>query len=138
MIQVKKLSENAKLPQKSHLGDLGYDLYAVEDVLIRPGKSKLVGTGVSFKMPKGWGFIIKDRSSYACNNLETAAGVVDEGYRGEVKVLIRNFSGGPKTINVGDKIAQFVPERVTNFDVVEVDELDETARGVGGFGSTGE
>jgi len=90
-VEVKKLDEDAKLIEKANQGDLGYDIFANENVSISSGTSELVDTGVALSPPEGWGLFIKDRSSYASTKkLETAAGVIDCGYRGEVKVLMRN------------------------------------------------
>ncbi len=138
-IGIKKLDRDAKLVEKANQGDLGYDIFANENVAINPGKSELIDTGVALQPPQGWGFFIKDRSSYASSkNLETAAGVIDQGYRGEVKVLIRNYENRPHRVLRGDKIAQLVPISATSFDIQEVSQFNETQRGADGFGSTGE
>ena len=138
-IGVKKLDRDARLIEKANRGDLGYDIFANENVAISPGKSELVDTGVALQPPEEWGLFIKDRSSYASSkNLETAAGVIDQGYRGEVKVLIRNHENRLHRVLRGDKIAQLVPIPVTNFDAKEVNEFGQTERGADGFGSTGE
>jgi len=137
-MEVKKLNKDAKLPKKQHSGDLGYDVFANEDVKIGIEDSELVDTGVAIKLPGGWGCFVKDRSSYASKfNIETAAGVIDAGYRGEVKILIRNHNETSFWIRKGDKIAQLVPIPVTNFDIQEVEGFSETDRGADGFGSTG-
>ncbi len=138
-IGIKKLNRDAKLVEKANRGDLGYDIFANENVAISPGESELVGTEVALQPPEGWGLFIKDRSSYASSkNLETAAGVIDQGYQGEVKVLIRNHENKPHRVLRGDKIAQLVPIPITNFGVQKVDQFNETERGASGFGSTGE
>ena len=137
-LKVKRLTETAILPEKAHQGDLGYDVFADEDVLIPAGKYKLVSTGISITSSNGkYGFIIKDRSSIAVKGLFTHAGVIDAGYTGEIKVLFHNNSSTAIKIEQGDKIAQLVPTKVVNFEVEEVDELYETKRGKNGFGSTG-
>ena len=137
-LKVKRLTETAILPEKAHQGDLGYDVFADEDVLIPAGKYKLVSTGISITSSNGkYGFIIKDRSSIAVKGLFTHAGVIDAGYTGEIKVLFHNNSSTSIKIEQGDKIAQLVPTKVVNFEVEEVDELFETKRGKNGFGSTG-
>ena len=137
-LKVKRLTETAILPEKAHQGDLGYDVFADEDVLIPAGKYKLVSTGISITSSNGkYGFIIKDRSSIAVKGLFTHAGVIDAGYTGEIKVLFHNNSSTAIKIEHGDKIAQLVPQPVVNFEVEEVEELFETKRGKNGFGSTG-
>jgi len=138
-IGVKKVDGDAKLIEKANRGDLGYDIFANENVSISSGTSELVDTGIALSPPEGWGLFIKDRSSYASTKkLETAAGVIDCGYRGEVKVLMRNHRNSHYRVLRGDKIAQLVPIPVTNFDVQEISEFGQTERGSRGFGSTGE
>jgi len=137
-LKVKRLTETARLPEKAHQGDLGYDVFADEDKWIEPGGYKLVSTGISVHNGSyKYGFIIKDRSSIAMKGLFTHAGVIDAGYTGEIKVLFHNNSSTAIKIEQGDKIAQLVPTKVVNFEVEEVDELFETKRGKNGFGSTG-
>ena len=137
-LKVKRLTETAKLPEKAHQGDLGYDVFADEDKWIAPGDFKLVSTGISvLNNTYKYGFIIKDRSSIAMKGLFTHAGVIDAGYTGEIKVLFHNNSATAIKLERGDKIAQLVPTKVINFEVEEVDELFQTKRGENGFGSTG-
>ena len=136
-LKVKKLSDTAKLPEKAHQGDLGYDIFADEDIWIPWGEHKLVSTGISACINSyKYGFIIKDRSSMACHGLFIHGGVIDSGYTGEVKVLLHNV-GGFYEVKKGDKIAQLIPTKVINFEIEEVDELFKTQRGKNGFGSTG-
>ena len=137
-LKVKRHTDTAKLPEKAHQGDLGYDVFADEDKWIEPGGFKLVSTGISVHNSSyKYGFIIKDRSSVAMKGLFTHAGVIDDGYTGEIKVLFHNVSSTSIKIEKGDKIAQLVPTKVVNFEVEEVDELFEKKRGKNGFGSTG-
>ena len=137
-LNVKRHTDTAKLPEKAHQGDLGYDVFADEDKWIEPGGYKLVSTGISVhNSTYKYGFIIKDRSSIAMKGLFTHAGVIDAGYTGEIKVLFHNNSSTAIKLEKGDKIAQLVPQPVVNFEVEEVEELFETKRGKNGFGSTG-
>ena len=137
-LKVKRLTDTAKLPEKAHQGDLGYDVFADEDIWIPWGEHKLVSTGISvFTNSYKYGFVIKDRSSMAMLGLFTHAGVIDSGYTGEIKVLFNNNSNTSIKIEKGDKIAQLVPTKVINFEIEEVDELFKTQRGEKGFGSTG-
>ena len=137
-LKVKRHTDTAKLPEKAHQGDLGYDVFADEDKWIEPGGYKLISTGISVhNSTYKYGFIIKDRSSIAMKGLFTHAGVIDAGYTGEIKVLFHNNSSTSIKIEQGDKIAQLVPQPVVNFEVEEVEELFETKRGKNGFGSTG-
>jgi dUTP pyrophosphatase len=139
MIRVKLLNDNATLPQKAHAGDLGYDLFAAEDITIFPGETRLISTGVAVQFPEGYGGIIKDRSSIATKRkLFSVAGVIDNGYIGEMKIALHNSGYNSQRIEVGDKIAQIIMIPTTNFDVVAVDEVySADQRGEGGFGSTG-
>ena len=136
-LYVKRHTDTAKLPEKAHNGDLGYDIFADEDVELSHGEYKLISTGVSIKCSNGkWGHIIKDRSSMAVKGLFSHAGVIDAGYTGEIKVLLQNV-GGFYQIKKGDKIAQLIPTKVTSFEVMETTELHSGGRGSKGFVSTG-
>ena len=139
-MRVKRLHENAILPTKAHDGDLGYDLYASDPLMIAPHETRLVKTGISVQFPAGYGGIIKDRSSIATKQyLFTVAGVIDNGYTGEIRIAFYNASGQLQRIEKGQKIAQLILIPVTNFTVEEVDEIvTSDGRGEGGFGSTGE
>ena len=138
-MKIKIVVEGATLPQKAHEGDLGYDLFAAEDISIYPGETKLVSTGVAIQFPVGYGGIIKDRSSIATKRkLFNVAGVIDNGYVGEIKFALHNSGYNLQKINFGDKMAQLVLIPVTNFQIEEVDEVySADERGEGGFGSTG-
>ena len=137
-LKVKRLTNTARLPKKSHQGDLGYDVFADEDKWIPCGEHKLVSTGISiWSNSYKYGFIIKDRSSIAMKGLFTHAGVIDAGYTGEIKIFFHNVSATSIKLEKGDKIAQLIPTKVINFEIEEVDELFETKRGKNGFGSTG-
>jgi dUTP pyrophosphatase len=138
-MKVKRTSPDATLPQKAHEGDLGYDLFAAEDISIFPGETKLISTGVAIQFPVGYGGIIKDRSSIATQRkLFAVAGVIDNGYVGEMKVALHNSGYNLQKIEVGDKIAQLILLPVTNFHIEEVGEVySADERGARGFGSTG-
>lgn len=136
---VERINDNAKLPTKAHHGDLGYDLYSAQSEQIIPGDTKLISTGIRVRFPDGYGAKIFDRSSVATKqNLTVVAGVIDNGYRGEIKIALHNAGRYIQTVYVGDKIAQMVLLPTVDFAVEEgkVDE-NETTRGAGGFGSTG-
>jgi dUTP pyrophosphatase len=135
-IRVKRLSQQAPLPRKANPGDLGYDLFSVESVTLPPGATTPVHTGIAVELPESWGALVKDRSSMALKGITTRAGVIDGGYRGEIIVVLHNEGDQPYSIQTGDKIAQLVPLPVTEWDVIEVEELSETKRGDGGFGSS--
>jgi len=138
-MRVKKLSENAQLPTKAHLGDLGYDLYTSEGTAVFPSETKIVKTGIAIEFPEGYGGVIKDRSSVATKmEIFTVAGVIDNGYIGEIKVAFFNGGLGVQKITAGAKIAQLVLIPTVDFNVIEVDEVvSSDQRGDEGFGSTG-
>ena len=137
-LKVKRLTETARLPEKAHQGDLGYDVFADEDKWIPYGEYRLISTGISvLNNTYKYGFLIKDRSSIAMKGLFTHAGVIDAGYTGEIKVFFHNVSNTSIKIEKGDKIAQLIPTKVASFEVEEVDKLFKTRRGDNGFGSTG-
>lgn len=147
-LKVKLLVENAKLPTKSHAFDAGLDLYAAEDLLMQslttllnsnsPDTNYLVKTGIALEIPEGWCGVIFDRSSVASKqSLYKVAGVIDSSYRGEVKVCLVNHKGRTHLIERGQKIAQMLLLPVPAVEIVQVEELPDTDRGVGGFGSTG-
>jgi len=138
-MKVKRLSENAKLPTKAHLGDLGYDLYTSEGVAIFPSETKVVKTGIAIQFPEGYGGFIKDRSSVATKRgLHVVAGVIDNGYIGEICVALYNGTDSLVHIIPNEKIAQLVLIPTVDFEVEEVDEVIPTdQRADGGFGSTG-
>jgi dUTP pyrophosphatase len=138
-MQVKRLSANAVLPHKAHAGDLGYDLFTNEGAAVFPNETKIVKTGIAIQFPEGYGAFIKDRSSVATKKgLFTVAGVIDNGYIGEICIALHNGTDSLIHISPGEKIAQLVLIPTVNFGVTEVDELvSADQRGVGGFGSTG-
>ncbi len=131
-----KLHPMAKPPTKAYEGDLGYDLFSIEDVVLEPLKPKAIRTGIAVELPDGWGAFVKDRSSMALKGVHTLGGVIDNGYRGEIRVIMISLSDEFR-INSGDKIAQLVPVPLVNWEVEEVEELAETERNRRGFGSSG-
>jgi dUTP pyrophosphatase len=137
-MQVKRLSEKAILPQKAHAGDLGYDLFANEGAAIFPNETKVVKTGIAIQFPEGYGGFIKDRSSVATKKgLFTVAGVIDNGYIGEICIALHNGTDSLIHVTPGEKISQLVLIPTVNFEVTEVEELvSADQRGEGGFGST--
>jgi len=138
-LRVKRLCSTAVLPTVAHRGqDLGYDLYASEAITVPARGMAKVKTGIAIEFTSGHGALLRDRSSMASRGLAVTAGVIDAGYRGEIQVIMHNLADQDATIAAGDKIVQMIPVRPeTNFPVEEVDDLSETKRGAGGFGSTG-
>jgi dUTP pyrophosphatase len=135
-LKVKKLTETAKLPTKAHPTDLGYDLYADETVSIDGNSAIKIKTGIAVGFPESWGGFIKDRSSMASKGFAVIGGVIDQAYIGELSIVI-TYKRGVTTIQKGDKIAQLVPIPLTNWPIVEVENLQPTDRGEKGFGSSG-
>jgi dUTP pyrophosphatase len=138
-MKVKRLSDKALPPQKAHAGDLGYDLFSSEVTAIFPGETKVVKTGIAIQFPAGYGGFIKDRSSVATKKgLFTVAGVIDNGYIGEICIALYNGTESLIRVELGEKIAQLVLIPTVNFEIEEVTELvSADQRGEGGFGSTG-
>lgn len=134
-LKIKKLTNTAILPTKAHASDLGYDLYADETVLIDDQTVFKIKTGIAIGFPSNWGCFIKDRSSMASKGFSVIGGVIDSGYVGEISVIMI-YKRGTTYINKGDKIAQLVPIPLTNFEIEQVEELEQTDRGEKGFGST--
>jgi len=128
------------MPARAREDDAGLDLYAAQAVTIEPGSRVLVPTGIALAIPPGYAGFVLPRSGLALRHGITALntpGLIDAGYRGEVKVLLINHDRAAATIARGDRIAQLVIQRVEPAELVEVDELPPSDRGGGGFGSTG-
>jgi len=136
-LKVIRLDPRAHPPERANPGDLGYDLFSLERVVIPAGGAAPVRTGIAVEFPRGWGGIIKDRSSMAVKGIAVSAGVIDNGYRGEIAVVLNNHASASVTIEPDRKIAQLVPAPVTDWTVKVVESLSETERGDGGFGSSG-
>ena len=140
-LRVRRLDPAAVLPRRAHPGDAGYDLCALEALTLQPGGRALVRTGIAIELPDGHAGWIVPRSGLAARHgvaLVNAPGLIDAGYRGEIKVLLLNTDRDASfEVVAGARIAQLVVAAVAAPDVVEVDELSDSARAAGGFGSTG-
>lgn len=141
-IKVKKLNQNAILPTYGSLEAAGADLYACLEsaVTIQPGESAFIPTGLSMELPKGFAGLIYARSGLACKKGLAPAnkvGVIDSDYRGEFIVVLHNHGNEPREVAHGERIAQLVITPVVTPGFVQVEELTDTARSAGGFGSTG-
>ncbi len=140
IVRVKKLTPGASLPSYAHPGDAGLDLCASEESVIEPGRSQLVKTGLALELPEDTEAQIRPRSGLALKHQVTvlnSPGTVDEGYRGEVCVILINHGSTPFVVEKGSRIAQMVIKPVFRAEMTEVAELSDTRRGTGGFGSTG-
>lgn len=136
-LKIRKIQGEARLPAYQHPGDAGMDLYAVEETDLEPGRIKAVPTGIQMAIPPGYVGLVWDKSGLSLSGLHCLAGVVDAGYRGEVRVVLTNMSSETIRIDKGKKIAQMLIQPVCCPTITEVATLDSTARGEGGFGSTG-
>ncbi len=139
-ILVQKLHPEARLPRYAHSGpwgDLAADVYSVQPATLQPGQTATVATGIALGLPADYGVLVEDRSGMAIRGLTTLAGVIDPGYRGEIRVVVANLGPNAAEISQGDRIAQLRIVRRIEAAFVEVAELGEAARGEGGFGSTG-
>ncbi|MBD1918474.1 MULTISPECIES: dUTP diphosphatase [Cyanophyceae] len=139
-IKIKKLSEDAIIPSYAHKNDAGMDLCSIDEVEIAPGETQLIHTGISIELPSATEAQIRPRSGLALKHSITilnTPGTIDEGYRGEIGVILINHGKTSFHIRKGMRIAQMVIKPVIFVDVEEVDELAQTLRNEGGFGSTG-
>ena len=139
-ISIRRLDPGLPLPAAQHDGDAGLDLYAAETVTLAPGARALVPTGIALAIPPGFAGFVLPRSGLALRHGVTVLntpGLIDAGYRGEVKALLINHGQEPVTLNRGDRIAQLVVQRVEHVTLAPVRELAPSTRGAGGFGSTG-
>ena len=138
LFRVKKLSPEAIIPKYANPTDAGMDIFSLESVTLQPGERKNIKTGIAFALPTNHVGLVWDKSSVPSKfGVHCMAGVIDESYRGELQVVMINLGQAPHTFEKGQKIAQLLVQPITYSTIQEVQELDETARGRGGFGSTG-
>ena len=140
-LEIKRIDPNLPLPSYARDGDAGLDLSSADDVVLKPGERVVVPTGFAVAIPEGYAGFVHARSGRALKEglaLPNAPGLIDAGYRGELKVLLVNLDPAePIYIQRGEKIAQLVVQRVERAELEEVTELAPSKRGIGGFGSTG-
>ena len=137
-LQIKMISNAAELPVRASPGAAGYDLFATEHCVVPAQGRALVSTGLVVRVPEGCYGRVAPRSGLAVKHgIDVGAGVIDRDYRGEVKVLLFNTGNESYTVSVGDRIAQLILEQIMTPAIQQVDVMDETTRGSGGFGSTG-
>lgn len=141
IVRFRRLSDSARPPTRAHDGDAGYDLHAAEAAALGPGERASVGTGIAVAIPEGHAGLVLPRSGLASRHgisVVNAPGLIDAGYRGELRVLLLNTDRERSfEVVAGDRIAQLLVVRVEGPRLEEAPELDETGRGGGGFGSTG-
>lgn len=136
----KRLDSQVQLPTKGHIGDAAVDLQCRVDVVLRPGERSAVPTGLAVAIPEGYAGFVLPRSGHARREgigVVNGPGLIDSGYRGEISVLLINHGDVDVAFRSGDRIAQLTVVPVPEVEWVEVDDLDDTPRGGGGFGSTG-
>ncbi|NLA83691.1 MAG: dUTP diphosphatase [Clostridiales bacterium] len=139
-LKVMRIHPNAILPEYAHPGDAGLDLFSIEEAVLSPGDSKLIRTGIKIELPKGTEAQIRPRGGLALKHQITilsTPGSVDEGYRGEIGVIIINHGKADFQVKKGMKIAQMVIKPVLHVEIEEVSRLTNSQRGEGGFGSSG-
>ena len=137
-IKCKKLLDSASVPTRAHEHDAGWDLYSSEQSFVISSKRKVVSTSISLAIPDGYVGLIWPRSGLAAKKgIDVFAGVIDSGYRGEIKVCLYNSSGVNFEINKGDRIAQIIFHKIPQTEMLEVDSLGDSIRGDSGFGSSG-
>jgi len=139
-IEVRLLDPRARMPVRAHEGDAGADLVAIEKTVIPPGQRRDVGTGLAMAIPAGYAGFVQPRSGLAFKHgimVVNSPGLIDSGYRGEIRVSLYNSGCDPFVVGVGERIAQLVVQRVEEAMFVEVADLPQSGRGNGGFGSSG-
>jgi len=141
-LKIHKLDKTLKNPEYAHSGDAGLDLYSALDCILRPYERRKVPTGIKIAIPEGYAGFVQPKSGLAIKNgisLVNTPGLIDSGYRGEVCAILINLDPEKDfTIKRGDKICQLIIQKVENVEIEITDELENTSRGEGGFGSTGQ
>lgn len=136
-LKFKKLHPDAKVPIRAQIADAGLDLTTVESHTLAPGQGRIFKTGLAVEIDPGFVGLVWDRSSMGKRGIKSLGGVIDSGYRGEIGVILWNLSLETQEIKAGERIAQLLIQAVSTPQTTEADQLSETARGAGGFGSTG-
>lgn len=140
VVKILKVDTNAIVPKYAHEGDAGVDLFSVEDYSLSPGETRVIRTGLKMEISIGYEMQVRPKSGLAAKyeiTVLNSPGTIDAPYRGEVGVILINHGQDTYEVKTGEKIAQGIFTKVENADFVEVQELSETVRGSGGFGSTG-
>ena len=139
-VKIKKIKDNAIIPKYAHEGDAGVDLYSTEEYILKPGERVLVSTGIKIAIPRGYEAQVRPKSGLAVKHgisIVNTPGTIDADYRGEIGIITINLGQEDFKIKKGKKIAQMVFNKVEEAEFEETEELEETTRGQGGFGSTG-
>ena len=137
-LKIKKIHPDAKIPKYAHIGDAGFDIYIPESVTILPGERKSIPIGLAMEIPFGHSGLLLDKSGLSHKHgLKTFGGVIDSGYRGEIHAGVMNLGDKAYTFEKGDKLIQMLIMPVQTVEILETEELSDSDRGVGAFGSTG-
>ncbi len=140
VLKIKKIHPDAIIPKYAHFGDAGMDVFSIQEVILKPKERCKIRTGLKVEVPFGYELQARPKSGLAINNGITclnSPGTIDAGYRGEICIILINHSSKSYKIEKGSKIAQLVLNKIEFAEIEEVDDLSETSRGEGGFGSTG-
>ena len=141
-LKIQKIDKTLKTPEYAHIGDAGLDLYSAVECILRPSERRKVPTGIKIAIPEGYAGFVQPKSGLAIKNglsLVNTPGLIDSGYRGEVCAILINLDPEEDlSIKRGDKICQLVIQKVENIEIEKTEELDNTKRAEGGFGSTGQ
>ena len=141
VLKLKKLDSGLPTPKYANPGDAGLDMYSTEDIVLNPGERALISTGIAVAIPLGYAGFVQPRSGLAAKqgfSIVNTPGLIDSGYRGEIKVIgLNTDNSNAIEIKRGDRVAQLVIQEVPYVNLIEVEELDETERSAGGFGSSG-
>ena len=138
-VAVRRLRPEARLPEQAYEGDAGLDLAACEDAALEPGERAVVPTGLAVEIPDGYAGFVQPRSGLAARHgigIVNSPGLIDSGYRGEIRVVLLNTGSEPFSVEAGMRIAQLVVVPVASVRLVEVEELESSERGTRGFGSS--
>ena len=139
-IKIKRLNENAILPEKQHDSDAGYDLHSIEDIILKPNQIYKVKTGIAIQIPNNYGGLVLPRSGLSSKygiSLINTPGLIDPGYRGELLIPLINHSSNEYTINKNERVAQLILIEIPEVNIEVVSDLDDSDRDSKGFGSTG-
>jgi dUTP pyrophosphatase len=136
-LKIKKLRDGAKVPTRAHHDDAGLDVYCCERIILPPHTTVKVPTGIAYEIPEGYCIFAWDKGSVGSKGIKTLGGVLDSGYRGELFIPLHNLNNQEYVFEAGDKLAQLVVQKVEFPDIEEVEELSDSLRGEGAFGSTG-
>ena len=134
---VKKMRDDARLPTRAHNDDAGIDLYSCGNHTVESHHTRMIPVGIAMEIEEGYVGLIWDKSSIGSKSIKTLGGVIDAGYRGELKVMVHNLSNESYTFEHGHKVGQIIIQKVEFPEIIESEKLSESKRGTGGFGSTG-